>query len=223
MGSTATCADSDIQEMDILDFSDFSDSPSPPPFSPLGISCLGSTSSSSSSSSASCSSSESSFPPSPCSSGNYATEESDPHPAGTDLPTGTHQPPCQPWSGFKIVGDNIDKNVRPRHQTLQCRTQSLHYFNSYAVLDRCDFSGLDSLQESASASIDLLEFDVMKLLPSQRDIEQLNSNLAILVGRMLTKHMPSFQKYTSLVQDHIRHKYSDEMSKMSAVVCQIPM
>ena len=38
--------------------------------------------------------------------------------------------PARPWYGFKLVGDNIDKNVRPRHQTLQRQTQSFHYFNS---------------------------------------------------------------------------------------------
>jgi len=39
------------------------------------------------------------------------------------------------WNGFKIVGDNIDKNVRPSFQRAQHQTKSLHYFNSYAVRD----------------------------------------------------------------------------------------
>ena len=25
----------------------------------------------------------------------------------------------QAWCGFKLVGDNIDKNVRPRHETIE--------------------------------------------------------------------------------------------------------
>ena len=38
--------------------------------------------------------------------------------------------------GFKIVGDNIEKNVNPRYMCVDKRTQSLHYFNAYAVKDR---------------------------------------------------------------------------------------
>lgn len=37
---------------------------------------------------------------------------------------------------FKIVGDNIDKTVRPRQETSDSHTKSLHYFHSYAVKDR---------------------------------------------------------------------------------------
>jgi hypothetical protein len=44
------------------------------------------------------------------------------------------------WCGFKVVGDNIDKNVRPRHMRLDKGTQSLHYFNAYAIMDRVDCS-----------------------------------------------------------------------------------
>lgn len=40
---------------------------------------------------------------------------------------------------FKIVGDNIDKSVKPTSEHL---AKSLHYFHSYAVRDRTDVSGL---------------------------------------------------------------------------------
>ena len=44
--------------------------------------------------------------------------------------------------GFAIVGYNIDKNVRPSYQREDRKTQSLHYFHSYAVKDRVDISSL---------------------------------------------------------------------------------
>ena len=43
------------------------------------------------------------------------------------------------WSGFKIVGNNIDKNIRPSLQRLTHQTKSLHFFHSYAVKDRVNF------------------------------------------------------------------------------------
>jgi L1 cell adhesion molecule like protein len=48
-------------------------------------------------------------------------------------------PPPQQWHGYKIAGDNVDKSVKPRHEAVDHRTQSLHYFHSYAVCDQIDF------------------------------------------------------------------------------------
>ena len=44
----------------------------------------------------------------------------------------------QKWTGFKIVGDNVDKDIRPSFQRIDYRTRSLHYFHAYAMLDRVD-------------------------------------------------------------------------------------
>ena len=42
--------------------------------------------------------------------------------------------------GHKLVGDNLDKTVKPRDMCVDHLPQSLHYFNIYAVLDTIDFS-----------------------------------------------------------------------------------
>ncbi len=42
---------------------------------------------------------------------------------------------------FKIVGDNIDKNVKPRDMRSDYQTRSLHYFHAYAVRDRLNLDG----------------------------------------------------------------------------------
>ena len=48
------------------------------------------------------------------------------------------------WSGFKLVGDNIDKTIKPRDMQLNNEPTSLHYFNVCDVKDRIDFSHLSS-------------------------------------------------------------------------------
>ena len=63
-------------------------------------------------------------------------------PSTTQESTGQRDKKSSTKHGVKIVGDNIDKNVRPRHQTMEKQTQSLHYFNCFACLDRVDLSGL---------------------------------------------------------------------------------
>lgn len=42
--------------------------------------------------------------------------------------------------GIKIVGDNIDKNVKPRFMHSDHQGKSLHYFHCYAAQDRFDLS-----------------------------------------------------------------------------------
>ena len=59
----------------------------------------------------------------------------------TSIPT-THTAIHPQWQGYKIVGDNINKNVHSSFQREMCTTHSLHYFHSYAVLDRIDLSGV---------------------------------------------------------------------------------
>ena len=82
------------------------------------------------------------------------------------------------WFGFKIVGDNIDKNVRPRHQTIDTRTQSLHYFHAFAILDRVDLSS----QSEIRPDINLHEFDLQMLLPIPEDVLKLKSNFQIHIS-----------------------------------------
>ena len=43
---------------------------------------------------------------------------------------------------YKIVGDNRDKNIKPRYMRTNYKVKSLHYYHYYAVLDRIDVSEL---------------------------------------------------------------------------------
>ena len=58
------------------------------------------------------------------------------------------------WCGFKIVGDNIDKNICPSHQRLDHQTQSLHYFHLFAVCDRIDLSAYSDQAPAIPPAID---------------------------------------------------------------------
>ena len=49
------------------------------------------------------------------------------------------------WYGYKLIGDNIDKNVKPRNMTSDNQTVSLHYFHSYSVLDRVNLHHKSSI------------------------------------------------------------------------------
>ena len=82
-----------------------------------------------------------------------------------------------PWTGFKLVGDNIDKNFHPSFQCSDNRTLSIHYFHVYAVRDRINFSSLPDIPRTEP-------IDINKLLVSLPDIALLNNNSIVLIGNL---------------------------------------
>ena len=117
--------------------------------------------------------------------------------------------------GFRLVGDNLDKNVKPRDMRISHQTTSLHYFHAYALQDRISFQHLDTI--STMVVPEDLNFSVF--LPSEEDNIKLQSNLEILVTRMLIKHVPGLQHLSSRIHHHIEHQYSRNMALKSTVVC----
>lgn len=88
----------------------------------------------------------------------------------------THSADCA-WIGYKFVGDNIDKNIKPRFQRHEHTGQSLHYFHSYAVKDRLDLSKFSDAPPSSSS------LDAEQFLLSTSDINLLKEEFAILISR----------------------------------------
>lgn len=116
--------------------------------------------------------------------------------------------------GFKIVGDNIDKHVKPREMRVDAQSKSLHYFNFYAAKSRVDMSKL----EDQPCLPDFASFDPEKLLPTKQDHEVILSNFKVHITRVLRKYFPFFKEFASGVKKHIKHKYYKEMSQQSQVV-----
>ena len=83
------------------------------------------------------------------------------------------------WTGFKIVGDNIDKNVRPSNQRVDHQTRSYHYFHSFAVLDRIDLS------ISSNRAPNTFNLTIDDFLINSHDIMQLERDFEVLLSRYL--------------------------------------
>ena len=83
------------------------------------------------------------------------------------------------WKGYKVIGDNIDKNVYPSFQRYNTQTLSLHYFHSFACLDRIDFSNLDDT--SPTGAINLRNACLM----SGSEMQLIQEDLIILVSRYI--------------------------------------
>ena len=121
------------------------------------------------------------------------------------------------WRGVKIVGDNLDININPRHQTMTNQTKSLHCFQSYAVKDRINLSNYCDIPPSIKPTEDIL----FSFLPSDIDKTSIISNFAFLWTRILIEYLPEFRKFKDDIPKHIIHQHYDEMSTKSSVVREV--
>ena len=116
---------------------------------------------------------------------------------------------------FKIVGDNIDKKVKPRHMREDRQAQMLNNFHLYAVRDRVDTSNLPEELPSLRAFEGLTIHDI---LPSSDDHDKMLENYVTLFARVITAEIPFFKQFEDVVPLHIIHEHSREMERKSEVV-----
>ena len=120
--------------------------------------------------------------------------------------------------GFKLIGDNVDKNIRARYQRYESdHNESIHFFHLCAFQDRIDFSHLvDYHPDNCPNS---LEKRAAALLPTAEDDIALYKNFKIRLSCLLVSNMKFFRTtFDGVVQRHIEHKYSKEMASKSTVV-----
>ena len=87
---------------------------------------------------------------------------------------------------FKIVGDNIDKTIKPRYMRSDHQSKLLHYFHHYAVQDRVNMFTLSDIPPCPPKVTKSLPESI---LPSQADNQVLSENFAIHISHILASHM----------------------------------
>lgn len=118
------------------------------------------------------------------------------------------------YFSYILVGDNVDKTIRPHHMTIDHQKQSLHYFQIYAAKDRIDLRNFHNDRPIRNdPSLPLSTF-----LPNVEDCSVLQANYAILMGREVIKRLSYFKIFADCIPMHILHKHSDEMSRKSELV-----
>ena len=119
--------------------------------------------------------------------------------------------------GYRICGDNIDKNVRARYMRSDKKNLSLHYFHSYAVLNRIDASSFsDTVPDTSNLNVDVV---ANSLLPSPSDDIAIRGNIAKLISRVLVENLEYFKfAFEDVIDWHIEHPFYGEMSQQSVMV-----
>ena len=122
------------------------------------------------------------------------------------------------WNGYRLIGDNLDKDVKPRYMRLDRQTQSLHFFHYFAVKDQIDFSKFSDIP-NPYLRLPISELPLKLILPSASDHQTLMHNMGILVSRILVEELAYFNStFEDVVIKHITHVYYKEMGTKSNTV-----
>ena len=113
-----------------------------------------------------------------------------------------------------IIGDNLDKNIKPRYMTINHQVKSLHLFHSVAAVGRIKTLHLDEEESVADTS----DIPVSSFLPSTDDCVALCNNFVILAARVVVENFTCFSSLCKCVPDHIQHKYSAFMKEKTVSV-----
>lgn len=115
---------------------------------------------------------------------------------------------------FKFIGDNVDKKLGVRDVRSNHSGNMLHM---YSIL--CARSRLPSLDLSQVGQVAHLgAINWKSFLPSEADVKQVKQNLVVLVSRLLTYYVKALSPLGKSVPQHIKHCYSQQMSRKSEVV-----
>ena len=93
----------------------------------------------------------------------------------------SYAPDSSSLKTFKLVGDNVDKHVKPTQYRIDSQAKSLH-----AVRDRIDLSDY----ADTSPEVNEGDLDLSKVELSHSDHEALSKNFSYLVARVLKEYMP---------------------------------
>ena len=124
----------------------------------------------------------------------------------TDVPHDTHNV----YTSYKIVGDNIDKKVKPQHMRVDRQARMFNSFHMYGVKTRITPPELLRTDDSPSyGEFMCLELD--DILPTTDDKSQMLDDYCVVFARILCRQVPYFEKFSSCVPMHIPHDYSAEI------------
>ena len=97
------------------------------------------------------------------------------------------------------------------------QNQSLHYVNSYAVQSRIHHNHLPNVYPDSCTNSPVVNAKL--LLPSLDDDKSIRKLFMTHISRILCSNMKFFElSFDGVVEHHIEHQYSKEMSTKSHVV-----
>ena len=109
---------------------------------------------------------------------------------------------------LRATFDNFDFKVLANIILTNHRNSDIHWITQYFTFNRV----------SSSLVQDMNAFENSNYLLSNEELQMFRREFIVLVSRVLVEFFPCLNPLKSLVSKHIRHQYSDEMSKKSVII-----
>jgi hypothetical protein len=116
---------------------------------------------------------------------------------------------------IRVVFDNFDFRILANILLQNHRNSDMHWIAHYATYDRFATKDLDDTKPLVP---DVKSFENVKYLLSPEEMDKMKNEFTILVGRVLVKFFSCMKPISSVIPQHIEHKFSNEMAKKSEIV-----
>lgn len=118
---------------------------------------------------------------------------------------------------FQLVMDNVDIRVKARHTTRDNYGSDYHMVNILAVKDRVNAQHLSN--DFPNVNTDKL--DLAEFLPSSEEDKSLKNDWSILMGHIISEHLPHLKWMSKELPKQIPHDHMDEAKQKTKVVSRI--
>ena len=129
-----------------------------------------------------------------------------------------HRVPLAKWIAdgdvTKFITDNVNKKHKRRDERSNNKGEMLNMVSILASKSRTPAPSLSHSGTMGRVS----DLSPSVFLPTSDDVESVKSNLVIIVSRVLTQYISALSPLKKSIEQHIRHRYSTEMSRKSEVV-----
>lgn len=121
--------------------------------------------------------------------------------------------------GFTLCWDNVGKKVTSRHPGVAPKNKYINMALGYLAINRVPSTNLDwQFDQNLKRATDL-SFELY--MPNQNDFKAVKTRLEIIVGRIISRHLPFFKdNFNDCSIPHIVHNFSAESSHRS-VLCNL--
>ena len=119
----------------------------------------------------------------------------------------------EPHVDYGFCWDNVQLLQETKHCSTEHANRFLLMAMTFAVRNHESFTHLRV--DDVIAAVDV---DPMEILPSYEVTKRVKGRMIHLVSKMMVNHVPWLQHLQKLIQQHIPHRYTEEMRQKSEIL-----
>ena len=124
------------------------------------------------------------------------------------------EPPQRTDNGYQLIMDNVDIVLHPRHTSREKHGSDLHMVQMIAVQNRVNGHHLPNDKPTSTMS----SLDIAQFRPTLSDNKLLKQDWIVLIGNIISKHIPSLKWFNEHLPGHIQHAHMTELKRKSKIV-----